>query len=77
MEFIGGMKDYFEDLVCGKWRMVSDERYPTDEEERDTVISLARGMIGNQHYNVFSSNCEHFVTELLLGKHISHQSDRL
>jgi Lecithin retinol acyltransferase len=44
-------------------------------EELSYVDSLRLGLkeLGNQHYNLFSDNCEHFVTHIKFNKKYSKQ----
>lgn len=69
-------RNYYNYLNCGKWRLVQNEQYPNDEAHRSTVVSIARAMVGNEYYHALKANCEHFVTELLLGRRTSHLTDR-
>jgi hypothetical protein len=74
-ELNSGLEDYYEDLICGRWRRVVDERYPNDEEAKDNIVQEARNRVGKGAYHALRDNCEHFVTELMLGKGLSHQTD--
>lgn len=66
-------KDYFVYLKDGKWYAIKGENYPQSEEERDDAVIRARQYINKEEYSFLTNNCEHFVTEVLMGKGISYQ----
>ena len=45
--------------------------------DRDEVIRRARRRLGEDRYNVFTNNCEHFCEWCVRGEHRSYQVDEL
>jgi len=43
----------------------------------DEIIRRARSRVGENHYRIFSNNCEHFCEWCLRGEHRSHQVEAL
>lgn len=65
---------YFPLLQQGKWYMVKDKRYPHSMKRRQLAVNRALKMIDTGHYNFLLNNCEHFVTQVMLGCGISYQT---
>ena len=64
-----------DQFACGRAVWVRNRtRYDFDPVE---VIRRARSRLGENHYRVFSNNCEHFSEWCLHGEHRSYQVEAL
>ena len=63
-----------KNLLDGKVSRVRNIYYPSGFADRKHVVSKVTEKIGTAVYKVTSNNCQHFVTEMLLGYGISDQA---
>ena len=63
-------------LIETGWFRVDLPAYPKSQAQRQERVDLARDNIGNhEKYNIYKYNCEHFVSDVLLGEKTSKQVD--